>query len=251
MSQAFFIADTRLSWMMPSIPVKLAGRGLPVAISAVIFDLDGLLADTERLHCQAYQMTFLEQGITLEELDYCEHWVRFGRGITDWVTLNNLTVDPYSLRLRKSEHYSALLSSSLRPMDGALELLDRLHGEVGLALASSSYRDAINGVLAGLNIARFFDVIVSGLDVPAVKPAPDIFLKAAHDLGVNPEECVVLEDAEKGVLAAYAAGMRCIAVPNDYTRHHDFSKATRVCSSLKEITPALLRSLENTSHALA
>jgi len=222
-----------------------------VAISAVIFDLDGLLADTERLHCQAYQMTFLEQGITLEELDYCEHWVRFGRGITDWVTLNNLTVDPYSLRLRKSEHYSALLSSSLRPMDGALELLDRLHGEVGLALASSSYRDAINGVLAGLNIARFFDVIVSGLDVAAVKPAPDIFLKAAHDLGVSPEECVVLEDAEKGVLAAYAAGMRCIAVPNDYTRHHDFSKATRVCSSLKEITPALLRSLENTSHALA
>ena len=251
MSQAFFIADTRLSWMMPSIPVKLAGRGLPVAISAVIFDLDGLLADTERLHCQAYQMTFLEQGITLEELDYCEHWVRFGRGITDWVTLNNLTVDPYSLRLRKSEHYSALLSSSLRPMDGALELLDALHGEVRLALASSSYRDAINGVLAGLNIARFFDVIVSGLDVPAVKPAPDIFLKAAHDLGVNPEECVVLEDAEKGVLAAYSAGMRCIAVPNDYTRHHDFSKATMVCSSLKEITPTLLRSLENINRALA
>lgn len=217
-----------------------------MTVSALIFDLDGLLADTERLHCQAYQMTFLEQGITLQELDYCEHWVRFGRGITDWVTLNKLTVDPYSLRLRKSEHYSALLTSSLRPMDGALELLDALHGEIRFALASSSYRDAINGVLTGLNIAHFFDVIVSGLDVPAVKPAPDIFLKAAYDLGVRPEECVVLEDAEKGVLAAHSAGMRCIAVPNDYTRHHDFSKATMVCSSLKEITPELLRSLEQT-----
>jgi len=217
-----------------------------VTVSALIFDLDGLLADTERLHCQAYQMTFLEQGITLQELDYCEHWVRFGRGITDWVTLNKLTVDPYSLRLRKSEHYSALLISSLRPMDGALDLLDALHGQIRFALASSSYRDAINGVLTGLNIAHFFDVIVSGLDVPAVKPAPDIFLKAAHDLGVRAEECVVLEDAEKGVLAAHSAGMRCIAVPNDYTRHHDFSKATMVCSSLKEITPELLRSLEQT-----
>jgi len=214
-----------------------------VTISALIFDLDGLLADTERLHCQAYQMTFLEQGITLQELDYCEHWVRFGRGIVDWVNLHDLTIDPHALRLRKSEHYSALLSSSLRPMDGALDLLNALYGQIRFALASSSYRDAIDGVLAGLNIVHFFDVIVSGLDVPAVKPAPDIFLKAAHELGVRPEECLVLEDAEKGVLAAYSAGMRCIAVPNDYTRHHDFSKATMVCSSLKEVTPALLRSL--------
>jgi HAD superfamily hydrolase (TIGR01509 family) len=200
-----------------------------VTLSALIFDLDGLLADTEPLHCRAYQMTFLEQGITLQELDYCEHWVRFGRGITDWVTLNNLAIDPYALRLRKSEHYCALLNSSLRPMDGALELLDALHGQIRLALASSSYRDAINGVLTGLNMAHFFDVV---------------FLKAAHDLGVRPEECIVLEDAEKGVLAAHSAGMRCIAVPNDYTRHHDFSRATRICSSLKEITPELLQSLE-------
>jgi HAD superfamily hydrolase (TIGR01509 family) len=215
-----------------------------VTLSALIFDLDGLLADTERLHCQAYQMTFLEHGITLQELDYCEHWVRFGRGITDWVTLNNLAIDPDALRLRKSEHYCALLNSSLCPMDGALELLDAFHGQIRLALASSSYRDAINGVLAGLNMAHFFDVVVSGLDVAAVKPAPDIFLKAAHDLGVRPEECIVLEDAEKGVLAAHSAGMRCIAVPNDYTRHHDFSRATRICSSLKEITAELLQSLE-------
>lgn len=215
-----------------------------MTLSALIFDLDGLLADTERLHCQAYQMTFLEQGITLQELDYCEHWVRFGRGITDWVTLNNLAIDPDALRLRKSEHYCALLNSSLRPMDGALELLDAFHGQIRLALASSSYRDAINGVLAGLNMAHFFDVVVSGLDVAAVKPAPDIFLKAAHDLGVRPEQCIVLEDAEKGVLAAHSAGMRCIAVPNDYTRHHDFSRATRICSSLKEITAELLQSLE-------
>ena len=223
-----------------------------MTVSALIFDLDGLLADTERLHCQAYQMTFLEQGITLQELDYCEHWVRFGRGITDWVALNSLTVDPYSLRLRKSEHYSALLTSSLRAMDGALELLDTLHGQIKLGLASSSYRDAIDGVLTGLKIGHFFDVVVSGLDVPAVKPAPDIFIKAAHDLGVRPEECVVLEDAEKGVLAAHSAGMRCIAVPNEYTRHHDFSKATMVCSSLREITLDFLRSLEKVpANALA
>jgi HAD superfamily hydrolase (TIGR01509 family) len=156
-----------------------------------------------------------------------------------------LALDPHALRLRKAEHYLSLVASSLRPMEGALELLETFHGRTKFALASSSYRDAIDGVLTGLGIEHYFEIIVSGLDVEQVKPAPDIFLKAASDLGVEPSECVVLEDAEKGVMAAHRAGMRCIAVPNQYTRHHDFSKATRVCSSLKEITPEFLESLDS------
>jgi HAD superfamily hydrolase (TIGR01509 family) len=212
-------------------------------LSAVIFDLDGLLADTERLHCRAYQMALEEHDVQLADCDYAEHWIRFGKGIADWVTLQGLKVDPHALRLRKSKHYLDLLASALKPMEGALELLDFLSGRAKMALASSSYRDAVDGVLAGLGIADYFDVIVSGLDVAQVKPAPDIFLKAADDLGVAPSECLVLEDAEKGVVAAHRAGMRCIAIPNDYTRHHDFSKATKICSSLKEITPELWEAL--------
>jgi HAD superfamily hydrolase (TIGR01509 family) len=213
-------------------------------ISAVIFDLDGLLADTECLHCRAYQMALEEHGVELRDDDYAEHWVRFGKGIADWVTLQGLTVDPHALRLRKSKHYLDLLAAALKPMDGALELLEFLSGRTKMALASSSYRDAVDGVLTGLGIARYFDVIVSGLDVAQVKPAPDIFLKAANDLGVAPSECLVLEDAEKGVIAAHRAGMRCIAIPNDYTRHHDFSKATKICSSLKDVTPEVLKGIE-------
>ena len=214
-------------------------------ISAVIFDLDGLLADTECLHCRAYQLTLLEHGVNLLEADYTEHWVRFGKGIADWVTMHSLPLDPHALRLRKAQHYLDLLVSSLRPMDGALDLLEFLHGKRKIALASSSYRDAVDGVLAGLGMAHYFDVIVTGLDVAQVKPAPDVFLKAARDLGIAPAQCLVLEDAEKGVMAAHTAGMRCIAVPNDYTRHHDFSKATKVCSTLKEITPKFLESLDD------
>ncbi|HEY7221601.1 MAG TPA: HAD family phosphatase [Candidatus Binatia bacterium] len=215
-------------------------------ISSVIFDLDGLLADTEPLHCRAYQMTLSEHGLDLTEGEYYEHWVRSGKGIADWVAMRTSHCDPQALRLRKSEHYSNLLTSSLRPMEGALELLAALHGKFKIALASSSYQDAIDGVLAGLGIVSYFDAVVSGSDVAQVKPAPDIFLKASHALGVEPAECIVVEDAEKGVTAAYRAGMRCIAVPNDCTRHHDFSRATRVCSSLREITLEALRSLETT-----
>jgi len=214
--------------------------------SAVIFDLDGLLADTEYLHCRAYQLALQKYGLHLEDRDYAEHWVRFGKGIADWLTIRGLTLDPDTLRMLKAKHYLDLLASSLRPMDGALDLLEWLSGRTKIALASSSYRDAIDGVLAGLGIAHFFEVIVSGLDVAQVKPAPDIFLKAAIDLNMEPAQCLVLEDAEKGVIAAHRAGMRCIAVPNKQTRHHDFSKATKICSSLKEITPDLLNDIETT-----
>jgi len=213
-------------------------------ITSIIFDLDGLLADTERLHCLAYQTALQEHDVRISDAEYAEHWVRCGRGIADWLDSQGLKLDPFAVRTRKSEHYLALLRSSLRPMDGALNLLNALHGKMKIALASSSYRDAIEGVLTGLDIAHYFDAVVSGLDVPSVKPAPDIFLKAAELLGVEPCECLVLEDAEKGVVAAYRAGMRCIAIPNDYTRHHDFSKAMKICASLNEITPELLRTLQ-------
>ena len=215
-------------------------------ISAVIFDLDGLLADTECLHCRAYQTALREYGIELEDSEYAEHWVRFGKGIADWLAGRGLTLDPDVLRLRKAKHYLDLLALSLRPMDGALELLEFLSGKSKLALASSSYRDAIDGVLGGLGIGHYFEVVVSGLDVAKVKPAPDIFLKAAADLRVEPAQCLVFEDAEKGVVAAHRAGMRCIAVPNEYTKHHDFSKATKICATLREITPELLAWVANT-----
>ena len=209
----------------------------------MIFDLDGLLADTERLHCQAYQDALQRHGAALTESEYADHWVRAGRGIGDWVSIRGLTLDPLGLRAYKSERYLELLTASLRPMDGALTLLHRLHGEKTLALASSSYRDAVDAVLQGLDIAHYFKAVISGLDVARVKPAPDIFLAAARAVGVEPRACVVVEDAEKGVLAAHAAGMACIAVPNEYTRTHDFSKATRICVSLNEITLQLIEEL--------
>jgi len=212
-------------------------------ITTVIFDLDGLLADTEGLHCRAYQLALFEHHVNLTAAEYGEHWVRRGKGIQEWVCQHGFDLDPGALRARKATHYQELLRSSLRPMEGAEALLKRLSGAMRVGLASSSYRDAVDGVIHGLGIAGYFETIVSGLDVARVKPAPDIFLEAAHRLGVVPAECAVLEDAEKGVLAARAAGMPCVAIPNDYTRDHDFSLATHICSSLNEVTVNLLRNL--------
>lgn len=213
-------------------------------ITTVIFDLDGLLADTERIHCRAYQEILRAEGATLAEAEYIEHWVRAGLGIVEWTAARGLKLDPARVRAAKAQRYLELLATELQPMSGALELLQSLYGRKTLALASSSYRDAVDGVLGGLPIAHYFKAILSGLDVANVKPAPDIFLTAARQVESSPSECLVVEDAEKGVVAAHRAGMRCIAVPNQHTRDHDFSKATRVCSSLKEITLEVINDLQ-------
>ena len=125
-------------------------------ITSIIFDLDGLLADTERLHCMAYQEALHAHGAAVSDHEYAEHWVRSGRGITEWISERGLTLDPIALRAHKSRCYLDLLISELRPMEGALALLEQLYSRKKLALASSSYPDAVEGVLAGLGIAHYF-----------------------------------------------------------------------------------------------
>jgi beta-phosphoglucomutase len=212
-------------------------------ISTVIFDLDGLLTDTERLHCQAWRQTLADQGIEVSEAEYAEHWIRAGLGIDGFVRLRGLPHDPDVLRRSKMGAYVALLETSLCLMPGALALVETLHGKKRLALATSSYGDTAELILRRLDLVRYFEVVATNESVARVKPHPDLFLHVAERLGVAAAECVVLEDAEKGVLAAHAAGMKVIAVPTPHTRGNDFSKATRVVSSLAEVTLPLLDSL--------
>jgi HAD superfamily hydrolase (TIGR01509 family) len=212
-------------------------------ITSVIFDLDGLLADTERLHCQAYKDVLGQYGLTVTDVQFAEHWTRAGKGISEWIKEKDLPLDIPLIRKQKSERYLELVESSVQPMEGAFTLLERLSGKITLALASSAYQHWVEPVLRCLDITHYFEKIVSGDSVSRSKPFPDIFLYTAQKLGVQPSQCVVLEDAEKGVLAARQAGMKCIAVPNEYTRDNDFSQATRVVSSLNEITLDFLNTL--------
>lgn len=205
-------------------------------ITAVLFDLDGLLADTETLHCKAYQAVLHTHGLELTDDQYRDAWIRQGLGIADYLSARGLDIDPAVLRTAKAAEYERLVESDCGPMPGALALLERLHGRKTLAVASSSYADAVAAVLARLGVRDRFEAVVSGSDVARVKPAPDIFLLAARRLGVAPEHCVVIEDAEKGLVAAKAAGMKCICVPSAHTADNDFTKADVVVRSLDQVT---------------
>jgi len=210
---------------------------------AVIFDLDGLLADTERLHRIAYQSALAERGIHITDEEYDDNWVRQGRGIADFAQERGITVDFDVVRDAKRQRYRLLVADEAQPMPGALDILERLKGRKRLALATASYGHDAMAVLKALAMTAYFEVIASNMDVERRKPYPDIFLHVAGKLGVDPSQCVVLEDSEKGVRAARAAGMACIAVPNVHTRDHDFSEASVVVESLHDVTQELIGSL--------
>ena len=215
----------------------------PAMISTVIFDLDGLLSDTERLHYQAYHEALAEAGIPLTQAEYMAHWTRAGRNVEELLAARGCSADTQAIRTRKAARFRELVRTAVQPMPGACELLARLRGRKALALGSSSYREAVLCVTDALGMTRYFDAVATRDDVARSKPFPDIFLRAAEALHAAPAACVVIEDAERGVRAALAAGMACIAVPGAYTQDNDFSLATRVVRSLDEITLELLDSM--------
>lgn len=208
-------------------------------IKAVIFDMDGLMIETEHLQSRAFEEVLKEYG---KEPIFNQDGVVQHVG---WTAKNiwrlfkdryNLEEDVEVLLNKKQQKYIKLLEKRIIAKDGLLKLLKLLKShKCKIAVASSSVLSHIELIVTKLNIKKYFHVLISGEDLKRSKPYPDIFLKAARELDVKPAECVVLEDAEAGVSAGVRAGMKVIAVPNKYTKSHDFSKADLVVNSLEDI----------------
>ena len=212
-------------------------------ITTLIFDLDGLLTDTEKLHCKAYQDALAKYGYILTEQDYAEQWILKGGSIREFIEVRDLHVDPELVRIAKAKFYEELVRTVVEPMPGALSLLSRTTEWKKLALATSSYEESAHAVLKALNISAYFSCIATRSSVVRIKPFPDLFLYVAEKLCEAPKNCLVFEDSEKGVKAASAAGMKCIAVPNIHTAEHNFSLATMVVPSLHEVTRELIENI--------
>jgi HAD superfamily hydrolase (TIGR01509 family) len=212
-------------------------------IEAVLFDLDGLLIDSEPLHFACWRQTLATVGHTLDEESYLTHWTRAGKGIVDFCHEHGVPHDADRLRAHKAGLYEHRVRTDLRLMPGTMQCLESLRGVKRMALATAGYPEAVDPALAAHGLRPFFEFIVTRADVRRFKPAPDVFLRAAELLGVKPENCIVLEDAEKGIRAAHAAGMRSIAIPTPQTLDNDFSLATVVMESLVEVTAKRLDEL--------
>jgi HAD superfamily hydrolase (TIGR01509 family) len=209
----------------------------------VLFDLDGVLADTEPLHWAAYREVLLELGVDVGIEEYRHKFISRGGGPEYAVEAYRLPITADELRARKLPRYLDRLRRGVPPRPGARAALERLRGGWRTAVATNSVRTEVDLILGSLGLAALLDAVVTREDYRAAKPAPDAYLTAAGRLGLRAEECVVIEDTPRGLGAAIAAGMRAVALPNELTADNDFAGCTLRLAHLDELTPDLLRSI--------
>jgi HAD superfamily hydrolase (TIGR01509 family) len=234
---------------MPPVTTNQGGSKHPGAAPgfAVIFDLDGLLADTEPIWSEATRRLLARRGClydaALKPSLMGRHPLEVMRRLCAHYQLEE---DPASLVQERVTILRALYQSGVQPLSGARELVHALFAEeVPMAVASGSPGDIVAWVLRALDLSPPLTVFVGSDAVERGKPAPDLFLLAAQRLGAVPAVCVVLEDSTAGIEAARAAGMRCVAVPSPETPAAGAAKADRVAGTLLDLTPSILRRVVN------
>ena len=210
---------------------------------AVIFDLDGVLIDSEGLQYAAYSAVLARFGARVTREEYAEHWIAGGAGPEYAVARFGLSVAADELRAMKRPVYHDLLRQRVALMPGAAAAVRRLQPHFALAVATNSNRTDLAFVLDHFHLRHCFTALVPRDEYPLAEPAPDAFLTAAARLGVPPAACVVVEDSYRGVVAAHRAGATPVAVPNEFTQHSDFSLAAAVLGSLDELSVMLVERL--------
>jgi len=209
----------------------------------VIFDLDGVIIDSEGLQYASYSQVLERWNVRVTHEIYAQHWIAAGRGPEYAVATFSLPVSPDDLRELKHPVYHEILRQRVTLMPGVTAALARLKPHFRIALATNSIRHDVDFVMDHFDLRPWFDAIVTRDDYTRAKPEPDAFLTAARHLDLPGAACVVIEDAHKGVLAAHRAGIAAIAVPNEWTKENDFSLAARTVTSLDEVTVELVDEL--------
>ena len=208
-------------------------------LKAVLFDMDGVIVDTEPLHYKAYKKMFAKVGIEVSSEMY--------EGFTGQSTYEickqlcayfNLMRDPQELVQIKRNYFTKLFfdDDDLKLLDGVEELINNYfdHG-LTLVVASSASMFTINNVMKRFNLDRFFSNKLSGADLKASKPHPEIFINAAKAANILPNECFVIEDSTNGIKAAKRAGIYCVAYKSKHSKNQDYALADMVITDYKEI----------------
>jgi len=211
------------------------------SFQAVLFDMDGLMVDSEPLAREAWRLTVAALGREMTDAILAEG---FGMRYQEFAVMVckrlDLPLTPEALLRQTFGVFLKNLPGRLAAMPGLALLLNWLkQGSVTRALVTSGVKAYADIVLRDLELGGYFAVVVTGDDVREGKPAPECYLLAAERLGLAPADCLVLEDAPNGIQAAKAAGMTCWAVPNTHTRLLDVSQADQRFSSLEEVYQAL------------
>ncbi len=211
-------------------------------IKAVIFDKDGVLHDSEYANIRAGELAFeqLSAQLTKEERNSI-----VGRHVDDYAPplLKKYKLDYDEMRqLQKKLYYELVESTPV--FEKTIAMLKNIHAKgVTVALCTSAAKENTMRLLDDLKITNLFQEIVTKNDYSKRKPDPEPYITTAQKLGLEPQECLVVEDSEVGMQAALAAGMRCIVIFNDYTKDHNFAGATQVVDSADKLDVSKILSI--------
>ena len=209
-------------------------------IEAVVFDLDGVLIQTEEVWDEVREELVRERG---GRYGPEAQRAMMGMSSPEWSgymhSVLGIPDPPEEINAEVVRRMEARYRERLPLIPGAVEAVERLAARWPLAVASSSNRPLIDAVLELSGLGRFFRATVSSEEVPRGKPAPDVYLEAARRLGVTPEECAAVEDSHNGIRSAKAAGMRVLAIPNPSfpPDAEGLAAADVVLDSLADLTP--------------
>lgn len=212
-------------------------------IRGVLFDMDGVLVDSEPFICKAAIMMFEELGIHVSPEDF-QPFVGMGenRYIGGVAELYKADVDIEQVKDRTYKIYEKIVKGHLCVLPGVHEFINKCRKRglrIALATSADSIKMEVNLKEIGLS-KNTFHAIITGLDIEKKKPFPDIYLKAARNLGLNPNGCLVVEDAVSGIEAGKAAGCRCLAVTSSFKADALF-EADWICNSLLNVPEEVLK----------
>jgi HAD superfamily hydrolase (TIGR01509 family) len=208
---------------------------------AIFWDNDGVLVDTERLYFQATREQLAEVGVTLSEADYVEYFLR--QSIGAWHLAHERGVSEEQtgrLRDRRNERYLELIAQGETLLPGVKPGLSRLYGRYRMAIVTSSQPEPFALIHRSTELLSYFEFVLTRADYQESKPHPEPYLTALARTGLLAGECLVIEDSERGVKAAKAAGLACWAVPSGLSVGCAFSEADRVLPSFDEVVAELL-----------
>jgi HAD superfamily hydrolase (TIGR01509 family) len=206
----------------------------------LLFDNDGVLVDTEPLFLRATRELLATIGIEVDAEVYREISLRRGASVFVLAEEQGATKQEIvDLRARRDDRYAELIAEGVETLVGVHQTLDRLHGLRPMAIVTSSGRAHFEQIHRQTELLRFFEFVLADGDYARHKPHPDPYLAAAARFEIDPARCLVIEDTERGLDAAHAAGMRCIAIPNALSAGGDFAKAEHTLGSMEELTSLL------------
>jgi HAD superfamily hydrolase (TIGR01509 family) len=204
----------------------------------LLWDHDGVLVDTERLYLQATREVLATVGVELDEALYRKLFLK--QNVGAWQLVQGKSEQELAaLKEQRSARYTELLTSTDTYIPGALAMIEDLAGRHRMAIVTSSRRAHFEAIHAGRALPRHFELILAREDYGESKPDPEPYLTALARLGASASECLVIEDSERGLRAADAAGLRCWVIPSHLTQGSDFARAERSFESIAALHAAL------------